>query len=776
MVYKTPPSGGIVCLRCQLRLLHSPRPRRPSLFLTPHLLSRQTSRNGYAALARPQAWKARVIVASPRRLHHAASKDVDSKAAVQPKFSRDDETPVLLPDSSEPPAKSDEAAAKSDMEDIWDSLLADGIKATSDEVSSHIDALRPTDETTVTRSDFQRRRESLTAGFTVAQLREYIDAHREPVVRPAAYAWAVQQLPWVPGGPASELKAKTPSSALFLRGYTTSSMLSKDWLAVQLMRECWGLAVRELMDAPGLLDVTVRELEFALLAAGAQSWLRDISTAYSTVTTTTAATGRSRSRSHSRGQTRQHRHIELDPGQRLLRISAPAVTADAILADIDCMLARATTRAFRLADVADTRVVGALDAHMLRAVGAMTESWVRLSADEDEVLVSWIAQDHDHDHHLEDTGDRVHRFLLTAFGTSTLPQTTELDYEPLKRTKARLLAEFDSFSRDTWSWPYRHRNWARLVEPFLADASAARTRLPVQLPGAHSMPFEFVSPHTATATTDTGANAGADADAEDDHSQRWYRLIRTSTVATFGRVLHSPPSADKTSTLSDMASPATALQGLERILTPVYLDISDGRPVLAALHTVMAAHTSDVLFPTQPVDVRITQKRFFALPAADIAADPALDPLRAFLAQARLGQLGPSGQPLPLSTPARLSGLGLPARVLLPVGDGARLREQPRRRHQTIAVDYVFAGLEVRRRVATAFEGWTLALTSVDAGRGGGRHTALTLDATPAGTESGVSGVTLATGGDLSKTAFRHAVGRLVHSDTIHWLIPGRES
>lgn len=774
----------------------------------------------------------------------------------------------------------------SKTEEIWSSLLEEKGDLTDEEVFSNVEELRPGDETILTEAEFEKCATALSEGFTGAQLHAYIEEHRQPLSQPTHFRWERQRLPWVPEGPevesvggnananANSKAAKLPDAdqearkakknraqavALMMRGYAHARMTSKERLAVQLMRECWGISIRELMDVPGWLDVTVHRLEFALLVAGAETWLRDIATTFSTVTVTVATTDRSRSRSRSRGQTRQHRHIELVPEENLLRVFAPAATADAILADIDRVLGQAVTKRFSLAEVAGDNVVGP---KALQALGALTGTWIRAGSShrgkkvdaekeaeaeeaeeeaeeaeekpakktkggrkKDQVVVSWIATGSQNEA-LEDMGDRVYRLLLAAYGPSKAPFKAALDYQPLKRTMARFLDEFDT-NRDKWMWADRQGKWARVLEPSLEDADETRKRPSVEIPSADSLPFEFIAPQAK--------------DSPDSlDSPKWYELTHTSTVATFGRVLHqqekwsnnllsgpktvsrpprlqklkrilspvSPPlfgirlpeeaekskgegegeqkdsvssapaiSTSTTLLLRFLPRPGTDLAGCAPPLQ-VLLDVPDAArqqpPVLRSVHAVMATHVCDVLFPTQRVDARITQQRFFALPAADMVGEQAVPetaaamaPLLAFLEQSQLSHLGQG-----LVTPLRLPGLGLPTRVLLPVGQGAKLRKDAEGQHEIRPIDYVFGGLEVRRCTTTAFGGWTLAFTNVDGGRGGGRRSELTLEAVPAG-ESGVD--LSSADANEAKTSFREAVGRLVHGDAIQWQIPQRE-
>ncbi|CAK7263620.1 hypothetical protein SEPCBS57363_000661 [Sporothrix epigloea] len=733
-----------------------------------------------------------------------------------------------------------ETVSAADAEEIWNSLLGAEGEVTQDEVFSYIDEMRPTDEPILPEAVFNKAARDLADSFTVAQLHAYIRKYRKPTAQPTVYPWEVQRRPWMPDAygddntGTAKLKSIGPGSSHLLKGYIQSSMTNKERVVVQLMRECWGVSMWEVMETPGQLEVTVREVEFALLTAGARTWLRDISRAYSTVTTTTAMASRSRSRSHSRSQTRLHRHIELVPGQHKLRVFAPASTADAILAEINAILREATTKRFKLATLLRPDAIAAATAPaMLRAVGTLTDSWVRLSSEDEEeggssghgapeLLVSWVAPA-DRDPDLEDTGDMVFRMLLRAFGPTRLPATratTKLDYAPPKNSKAQLFVDMDDYSRDAWSWEHRKGHWARLVEPLSQDSSTFRSRAEetTTIPSESAFPMELTLSDPLKAA----------------HGSEWYKVSCTSTVATFGRVLHAQASRTTDPLISlESSNAATALPDMHRILSPttppllgmallpdgstdvstatsatappaapststtivlrflpdpksplahraplleVLLDAEQGLPpTLAGLHAITGTNTCDVLFPFKAVDARITQKQFYALSGADIAtmvdaesaspdASSGMAPLFQFLKQSQLQLMtGQQGSDI-LATPIRLPKLGLPRGVLLPVEP----ETSEEKLDAVVTIGYVFAGLEVRRRVATAFEGWQAVLTSVEAGRGDGQWTELSLEAVPANKGLPNDGAQF----NGSKASFLQAIGHMVHGNHVQWMMP----
>lgn len=174
------------------------------------------------------------------------------------------------------------------------------------------------------------------------------------------------------------------------------------------------------------------------------------------------------------------------------------------------------------------------------------------------------------------------------------------------------------------------------------------------------------------------------------------------------------------------------------------------REVLAAqsLRAISQTSVSDILLPTEHVDVRSTQRLYAELPGRAIDATGGMAPLLAFLRDSRL-EPG-RGE---LVTPPRLRGLGLPGWLVRGGLAARQAREQeeeedkdkdsskggllPPRAPDTpeenalVPTSYVFAGLEVHRTLETTYDGWKLVYTSVEAGQGGGRRAELSLEAVP---------------------------------------------
>lgn len=141
-----------------------------------------------------------------------------------------------------------------------------------DEVVENIDGLRP-EHRNLSSKEFKDVFDSLWKGFTSFQLENYVERYllrldegdETPFLGPTpemakSRPWIMKQSVWTP-----EVKGAVEEVDYPLKGYILKSMRPKQRLVMQLMRECWGMSVQELMDGQGVLEVRVRDREFKLL-------------------------------------------------------------------------------------------------------------------------------------------------------------------------------------------------------------------------------------------------------------------------------------------------------------------------------------------------------------------------------------------------------------------------------------------------------------------------------------------------------------------------------
>jgi hypothetical protein len=89
---------------------------------------------------------------------------------------------------------------------------------------------------------------------------------------------------------------------------------------------------------------------------------------------------------------------------------------------------------------------------------------------------------------------------------------------------------------------------------------------------------------------------------------------------------------------------------------------------------------------------------------------------------------------------------------------------------ETVPVDYVFAGLELRHAVATDYDGWRLAYTAVEGGKSRGARAELSLESVAAASSEGTTGVAgeddgaaAAASSQLNAQSFLAALSKLSH-------------
>ena len=586
--------------------------------------------------------------------------------------------------------------------------------------------------------------EVLQQGFTAAQLQEYIRNNlREDLGHDdvgGTYPWVEDKSPWVPA------RAETTSpTEPHLLGYVDKSTTPKRKTVMRLMRECWGVSNRELNDRPGRLDVRVRELEFSLLMLGTQRWLQIVARVFL----------------ESGGR------IELFRQRGLLRITASRAQAGAILADINARLRDVRTASFRAADA----VSGEVGPAALQELGRVTNSVV--ARDGDDIRVSWINIE-SRDPGLEDIRDTVFRLLLASDVASKRQVHLHV-----RGSDGELRLVRDHTEKEKLPWYERSSPRGRWVAPKGQETTVLST-------------FSWPEDCLPWGIEQTGASVVETSEADsllppldsETECHDWSTIPTITTTALFGHILHpcssnstAPPKSQHSSdpnhgppamahTIPHEGQPVdgehVSLQGTHSIsptlptLTrlPSHLPAADApaptvvlrfvpqpddpaaadAPALEleldasdpadlrprVLRAAVASRRDDVLLPSAPADVRLAQAAIFSVPGRSLPRLSSLAPLCAFLAASRLNL--DQGN---LATPARVDGLGLPARLFraalgtAPVSDAAA---------PPVAVSYLFAGLEMRRAVASSLRGWRLLFTSVEAGRGGGRRLEMTLD------------------------------------------------
>lgn len=226
-------------------------------------------------------------------------------------------------------------------------------------------------------------------------------------------------------------------------------------------------------------------------------------------------------------------------------------------------------------------------------------------------------------------------------------------------------------------------------------------------------------------------------------------------------VMRFVPSND-TNTSAQQTNPAPLLE--------LRMQASDEDIIaIDSLRAVARTQVSDILFPSEVVDVRTTQRLEAELSGSMVDVADGMAPLITFLTssylQIREGKL---------LTPPSITDLGLPEWMFqdhyhefvshkkslagyesIKPNDNEKREGQNRKKKAKHGdnekekktklsregggeedtplrpTSYVFAGLEVHRTLETTYDGWKLAYTSIEAGQGGGRRAELSLEARP---------------------------------------------
>ncbi|OHF03531.1 hypothetical protein CORC01_01250 [Colletotrichum orchidophilum] len=591
--------------------------------------------------------------------------------------------------------------------DIGKSLQSEEKDLTMEEALSNLDEVRPSDPI-VSYSDFYGLLDVLINGFTVAQLRTYLNhANAKSAIAPKkkgkqTYDCIKAVTPW------------TPVQRVEIDGSP------KEKLGLTLMLDAWRLDVKEIVDGQGILNGRIDERFFSLLTNDEQR-LDAIREAY------------------------------LDPGESIeisnliLKINATKAKTQAILQRLDEASKDIVVENFKADWLADSHV----DAKLLRNLGQLTNTFINHKK-RNEIEVSWIkdgatevavGEQLDQDDMGEQLGHIVQRLLHSAL----FPREASVILKHESDVKsARLVAE--PRGTEKLSWKDRLPQWSRWVKQASRQDSVDGV---FTITEGEILPLPL---HLQTQTPDSDAP--------------WSKPF-VSTTASFGHILHqydeakfsiakaakakahifspcSPPPAG----LAPVVEPAAFAELSTPVVTTLVLgfrphptavkEIARNLPDLLELHltvpddlpegplawdacprrlvATLSQTFADVAYPSEPVDLRFSQ------PLLSTMSPTALDAsaFREYIETAKLNLLEGRLRPPP---EVELSGL--------PSAKDADSVSGPAK--------YMFAGLEMRRTLEVDFEGHKLQYTSIEAGLHGGRRSQMSLEAVPPSAEAALS-------------------------------------
>lgn len=279
-------SNAFVCLRCELKLA---RPRNLALSAQPSNASFSTSARrhdgadeAHTVTASDAAVPEREGAKSLRisREYIQKGKVVRQRKAKLGMKRMDEEADVLVlneaPVRRETETQEPEILEPISVPDILSSLQQDSAPATQEDVEKQLASLRPTrgnpDEPQyVATADFVKLVAALTRGFTTSQLSGYYSTAKSlkkgtvyKVVK--ATVQATKRSQWHPT--TTNIEKRLPGVEPIGGKKQKPKSIRKATLVDKILRDVWKLELLEEMEAPGELELRMKEWELKLLQNG----------------------------------------------------------------------------------------------------------------------------------------------------------------------------------------------------------------------------------------------------------------------------------------------------------------------------------------------------------------------------------------------------------------------------------------------------------------------------------------------------------------------------
>lgn len=127
-----------------------------------------------------------------------------------------------------------------------------------EEAFLNLDAIRPTESSTLTRYEFEALRDEIADGFNGTQLISYWRRHHDSNLKPAeasaAYSWLRDLGTWVPVDEESIHPISREKKA-------------KQYYAYRLMTQTWGLQIQEEVEIPGRVTAKLATVPYTLVTS-----------------------------------------------------------------------------------------------------------------------------------------------------------------------------------------------------------------------------------------------------------------------------------------------------------------------------------------------------------------------------------------------------------------------------------------------------------------------------------------------------------------------------
>ncbi|KAF5648310.1 hypothetical protein F52700_1002 [Fusarium sp. NRRL 52700] len=564
----------------------------------------------------------------------------------------------------------------------------------SEEIFKNIDEICPVSRI-LRQTDIDKLVNTLCDGFTVNQLREYHSARKpEPTDHDMVkYEWVEDIVPW------------TSMNSTRLRGN------DKATLAQKIVLDKWKIEVQEHADDLGKAFIWMDPDIFPFLTYGRNNIGRLL--------------------------WELRRDFVVGEGEKLtlhtpkcrLNIIAKKSTTYGILAHIDQAVQRMKSRVIDVAPLLPKTRSLALTQAERKELGRLTKTSITpvRHGSEEKLRVSWMPQPDEPPTETEDLADTVFRLIVGRVVPGAdhgvlqcLPQSDDPDLVtgqpvPVQR-QARAM-----------SWRDKLQNWLRIVAPINKDTQDTS---PLGLVSASAIPEEKC-PRTGNVDATTAKfghilHQRASTSRKELFRKRRILAPLTPHPAAFSAlkpdndsplkettsiVMHLSPHVDTSkSPVADYKK--TPADPAAYITIPVHpqADLDNFTiPDDATVHIYVPWHNSDVLLPTEAVDVRLEHKRSYRLSAKHTG-------IKRFFEKSQLNLR--EGQ---LRTPSQ-------AKLLVP-GSWLRGSGSGRMNTEKRVVLYDFRGTEIHQTVEMPWNGHTLRYSSIEAGQHGGQRQEITLQA-----------------------------------------------
>ncbi|KAF4333648.1 hypothetical protein FBEOM_12518 [Fusarium beomiforme] len=597
----------------------------------------------------------------------------------------------------------------------WEELTpAQETETKAEEIFTNIDEFRP--EGRILRlTDIEKLVEALCHGFTLTQLREYHSA-REPEPKDhdiVKYDWIEDSIPW------------TSINSVQLRGN------DKTTIARKIVLHKWNIEVQEYVDDLGKAFIWMDSDIFPFLTYGPNN------------------IGRLLWELRRDFVVGEDEKLTLHTSKCRLNITAKKSTAYGILAHIDQAVQKMKSRVIDVAPFLPTKSSGALTAEERKELGRLTKTSITpvRHGKEEKLRVSWMPEPDEGPTETEDLADVVFRLIVGRVVPGA--DLGSLHCIQPSREEGIVSGQPVPVHRQAraMSWRDKLKKWVRIVAP---TGKTFQEPWPFDWPSRAAVEEEKCSRSdhrdATTATFGHILHQRESTSIKELFRQRRILAPLTPHPAAFSPlrtdnnqplketttiVMHLVPhvSPTKVETSSGQQSPEDpAPQGESSkgrvkggkkvpadpavyITIPIHSDADLANfkiPKDMTAHCYVTWHTSDVLLPTEVVDVRLEHKRSFPLKVTQSG-------LRAFLKKSELNLA--EGR---LRTPSQAK-LSVPGSWLRGHRSGRLATEK--------VVLYDFRGTEFHKTVEIPWGGHTLRYSSIEAGLHGGQRQEITLQA-----------------------------------------------